>query len=188
MRISKNVAIAFMGLLVVCCILGTYIVEQGGKKTDANQSASPNSTNVSSNSNSNDEETISSSNEESNQNSNVEQPSNSNSNSNSTSNSNVNSSSNSNTVSPGSQENVAAKNIRVENRCGDVTAQVIDEYYQDSEYIYYFSSLQSGCVYVIVNQKDYTIKEALNSKVVTPAEIEATGYKLLKRKSNTSVK
>ena len=148
MRISKNIVIAFTGLLVVCGILGTYFVEQSSKE----KNSKPNTADTSSNTNEKKEESSNPS---------------------------------SSLLNSSSQEN-DTKKIQVVDRCDSVTAQVIDEYYQDDQYIYYFPSLQSGCVHVLVEEKDYTIKEALNSKVVTPEEIENTGYPLLKKAKEVS--
>ena len=59
---------------------------------------------------------------------------------------------------------------------------------QLNQYIYYFNSGMSSCIHVIVNNKDYTIRNVLNQKVVTPAELEKIGYHLMKKANNTVTK
>lgn len=125
-------------------------------------------------------------------NSNVETNTNSNSNTSSNTNSNsstnkpVTSNTNSNTSSDKfsnviSSSNVLVNKLSIIDRCGEYTTQVIDEFYQDSEYIYYFTSGRSGCTYVNVNGKEYSVKSALNDKIVTMKELEDIGFKCNKK-------
>ncbi len=124
--------------------------------------------------------TNSSSNSSSNSNSNISTNINTNTNSNVISNSNIISSSN--VISSSNiQSNVG---IRIVNKCSGNTTQQIDEFYQDNEYIYYFNSGLSGCTYVNVNGTEYPLRNALNSKIVTMKELEAVGFKCLKKSKN----
>lgn len=142
------------------------------------ESDSPSNTNTNSN--------TTNTNINSNSNSNSNNPSNTNVNSNTNTNSPVNSNSNiissSNVVSSSNIQNNTG--IKVVNRCSGNTTQQIDEFYQDNEYIYYFNSGISGCTYVNVNGKEYTLRNALNNKIVTMKELEAVGFKCLKKSKN----
>lgn len=60
----------------------------------------------------------------------------------------------------------------------------IEYYYEDNNYKYYFTCIKSGSIFVIVDGKKYNIKEALNNKVVTMAELESNGFKPLKEEKN----
>lgn len=152
------------------------------KSTGIEESNSNTNTNITSNSNS-------TSNVETNSNSNE-----SNTNTNSTINSSINTNtnthviSNSNLISSSniiSSSNVVGnKTIKVYNRCGDNQTSQIDEFYQDNEYIYYFTSGMSGCTYVSVNGTEYGLKTALNDKIVTMKELESVGFKCLKKSRN----
>ena len=63
-------------------------------------------------------------------------------------------------------------------------ASAIEYYYEDNNYKYYFTCIKSGNIFVIVDGKKYNIKEALNNKVVTMAELESNGFKPLKEEKN----
>ena len=63
-------------------------------------------------------------------------------------------------------------------------ASAIEYYYEDNNYKYYFTCIKSGSIFVIVDGKKYNIKEALNNKVVTMAELESNGFKPLKEEKN----
>ena len=65
-----------------------------------------------------------------------------------------------------------------------VCASAIEYYYEDNNYKYYFTCIKSGSIFVIVDGKKYNIKEALNNKVVTMAELESNGFKPLKEEKN----
>ncbi len=182
--------------------------EQSNSMTNVSNTDTNSSSNkdipVNSNSNS---QTNSSSNTNSVVNSNTNQSTNTNSNTNSSSNSNnkfsntnvnsnvttnTNQTSNSNVTSNQNLgKNVLAsgtvdgKKIVVRNTCSGSATQAIDEYYRDTHYVYYFNTGISGCIRVEVNGKDYSIKEALNSKIVAPDEIEKVGYSLNKKSTGT---
>ena len=72
---------------------------------------------------------------------------------------------------------VNEKNITIEDRSNGEYAMALEFYYQD----YYFTCIKSHNVIVTVNGKSYTIKEALNSKIVTMDELINVGFKPLKK-------
>ena len=69
------------------------------------------------------------------------------------------------------------KNITIEDRSNGECAMALEFYYQD----YYFTCIKSHNVIVTVNGKSYTIKEALNNKIVTMDELINVGFKPLKK-------
>ena len=69
------------------------------------------------------------------------------------------------------------KTITIEDRSNGECAMALEFYYQD----YYFTCIKSHNVIVTVNGKSYTIKEALNNKIVTMDELINVGFKPLKR-------
>lgn len=72
---------------------------------------------------------------------------------------------------------VNEKNITIEDRSNGECAMALEFYYQD----YYFTCIKSHNVIVTVNGKSYTIKEALNNKIVTMDELINVGFKPLKK-------
>ncbi len=69
------------------------------------------------------------------------------------------------------------KTITIEDRSNGECAMALEFYYQD----YYFTCIKSHNVIVTVNGKSYTIKEALNNKIVTMDELISVGFKPLKK-------
>ena len=69
------------------------------------------------------------------------------------------------------------KTITIEDRSNGECAMALELYYQD----YYFTCIKSHNVIVTVNGKSYTIKEALNNKIVTMDELINVGFKPLKK-------
>ena len=69
------------------------------------------------------------------------------------------------------------KTITIEDRSNGECAMELEFYYQD----YYFTCIKSHNVIVTVNGKSYTIKEALNNKIVTMDELINVGFKPLKK-------
>ncbi len=69
------------------------------------------------------------------------------------------------------------KTITIEDKSNGECAMALEFYYQD----YYFTCIKSHNVIVIVNGKSYTIKEALNNKIVTMDELINVGFKPLKK-------
>ena len=72
---------------------------------------------------------------------------------------------------------VNEKTITIEDRSNGECAMELEFYYQD----YYFTCIKSHNVIVTVNGKSYTIKEALNNKIVTMDELINVGFKPLKK-------
>lgn len=72
---------------------------------------------------------------------------------------------------------VNEKTITIEDRSNGECAKALEFYYQD----YYFTCIKSHNVIVTVNGKSYTIKEALNNKIVTMDELINVGFKPLKK-------
>lgn len=69
--------------------------------------------------------------------------------------------------------------ITIDNRC-EITAQALEKIYEDEDYEYYLSSISSGCIYVTVNDSEYTLKEVIDKKVLTIQELEENGLKVYK--------
>ena len=69
------------------------------------------------------------------------------------------------------------KTITIEDKSNGECAMALEFYYQD----YYFTCIKSHNVIVTVNGKSYTIKEALNNKIVTMDELISVGFKPLKK-------
>ena len=69
------------------------------------------------------------------------------------------------------------KTITIEDISNGECAMALEFYYQD----YYFTCIKSHNVIVTVNGKSYTIKEALNNKIVTMDELINVGFKPLKK-------
>lgn len=82
---------------------------------------------------------------------------------------------------------VSIKKITVDNRCEN-TAQALETIFEDSEYIYYLTSISSGCIYVRVNGKEYTLKQAISDSIVTVYELDENGFKFLKKSKNSLTK
>lgn len=72
---------------------------------------------------------------------------------------------------------VNEKTITIEDKSNGECAMALEFYYQD----YYFTCIKSHNVIVTVNGKSYTIKEALNNKIVTMDELINVGFKPLKK-------
>ena len=69
------------------------------------------------------------------------------------------------------------KTITIEDKSNGECAMALEFYYQD----YYFTCIKSHNVIVTVNGKSYTIKEALNNKIVTMDVLINVGFKPLKK-------
>lgn len=78
---------------------------------------------------------------------------------------------------------VVNKKITIDNRC-NITAQAFEKIYEDNDYTYYLSTISSGCIYVKVNGNEYTLKKAINEKIVTVYELEENGFKFIKEERN----
>lgn len=81
-------------------------------------------------------------------------------------------------ISQDSKEDIInEKTITIEDKSNGECAMALEFYYQD----YYFTCIKSHNVIVTVNGKSYTIKEALNNKIVTMDELINVGFKPLKK-------
>lgn len=78
---------------------------------------------------------------------------------------------------------IVNKKITIDNRC-DITAQAFEKIYEDSNYTYYLSTISSGCIYVKINGNEYTLKKAINEKIVTVYELEENGFRFIKEERN----
>ncbi len=67
---------------------------------------------------------------------------------------------------------------------GSSCAEAIEYYYEDNDYKYYFNCIMSNKIFVIVDGNEYTIKEALNNKIVTMNQLIDAGFKPLKESKN----
>ena len=74
--------------------------------------------------------------------------------------------------------------VLVDKSKGNYCAQVIDVFYSDAHYDYYFTCLKSPSMYVIKNGKEYKLVDALKNGIVTISELEANGYTFLKKSKN----
>lgn len=71
---------------------------------------------------------------------------------------------------------------------GTNCAQAIEYFYEDNAYKYYFTCIKSSSMYLLINGKEYPLKEALNNKITTIKELEANGIKFLKQSKNLVTK
>ena len=74
--------------------------------------------------------------------------------------------------------------ILVDRSTSDYCAEVIDVFYTDSNYEYYYNCLKSPYMYVKKNGKEYKLVDALKNGIVTISELEANGCTFLKRSKN----
>ena len=71
---------------------------------------------------------------------------------------------------------------------GGNCASAIEYFYEDNAYKYYFTCIKSSSMYLLINGKEYPLKEALNNKITTIEELEANGIKFLKQSKNLVTK
>lgn len=71
---------------------------------------------------------------------------------------------------------------------GKNCAQAIEYFYEDSAYKYYFTCIKSPSMYLLIDGKEYLLKEALNNKITTIKELEENGIKFLKQSKNLVTK
>ena len=65
----------------------------------------------------------------------------------------------------------------------------IEYFYEDNAYKYYFTCIKSSSMYLLIDGKEYPLKEALNNKVTTIKELEENnGIKFLKQSKNLVTK
>ena len=80
------------------------------------------------------------------------------------------------------------KTVILVDKSGSYCAQALDYFYEDSQYIYYFTCKKSGSMYVIKNGKEYKLVEALKTGVTTIKELEDNGYSFPKKIKNYAIK
>lgn len=78
-------------------------------------------------------------------------------------------------------ENTSNKTVVLVDKSGAFCAQALDYFYEDSKYVYYFTCIKSSAMYVIKNDKEYKLVEALKTGVTTIKELEANGYSFMKK-------
>lgn len=139
------------------------------------------------NNNSNNDNNNSTNNNINNENNNSINNNNSNNTTNNSNNNENNSNSNNNIIEEiitDKDNNITTDKTKIEDRSNGACAQAIEYYYEDNAYKYYFTCIKSNNIYVIKNNKEYTIKYALNNKIVTMQELIDNGFKPLKESKN----
>lgn len=79
---------------------------------------------------------------------------------------------------------VNGRMIKIVDRSSGNCAQAIEYYYSDSKYKYYFNCILSPSIFVIINGVEYNLKVALNTGVVSMAELEKAGFRPMKKPNN----
>lgn len=79
---------------------------------------------------------------------------------------------------------VNGRMIKIVNRSSGNCAQAIEYYYSDSKYKYYFNCILSPSIFVIIDGVEYNLKVALNTGVVSMAELEKAGFRPMKKPNN----
>lgn len=79
---------------------------------------------------------------------------------------------------------VNGRMIKIVDRSSGNCAQAIEYYYSDSKYKYYFNCILSPSIFVIIDEVEYNLKVALNSGVVSMAELEKAGFRPMKKPNN----
>lgn len=64
------------------------------------------------------------------------------------------------------------KTISITQNNKDVCVDGIDYFYEDEDYRYYFSCFKSNYITITINDKEYPLKSALNSKIITINDLE----------------
>ena len=73
------------------------------------------------------------------------------------------------------------KTVTLVDKSGEYCAQALDFFYEDNQYVYYFTCIKSGSMYVIKNGREYKLVEALKTGVTTIKELNENGYSFLKK-------
>ena len=73
-----------------------------------------------------------------------------------------------------------SNSIKIIDRSNGECLQVIDYFYEDEDYKYFFNCYKSGSIYIIINDHEYLLKEALNNNIITINDLEKNGIKLNK--------
>lgn len=79
---------------------------------------------------------------------------------------------------------VNGRMIKIVDRSSGNCAQAIEYYYSDSKYKYYFNCILSPSIFVIIDGVEYNLKVALNTGVVSMAELEKAGFRPMKKLNN----
>lgn len=79
---------------------------------------------------------------------------------------------------------VNGRMIKIVDRSSGTCAQAIEYYYSDSKYKYYFNCILSPSIFVIIDGVEYNLKVALNTGVVSMAELEKAGFRPMKKPNN----
>lgn len=79
---------------------------------------------------------------------------------------------------------VNGRMIKIVDRSSGNCAQAIEYYYSDSKYKYYFNCILSPSIFVIIDGVEYNLKVALNTGVVSMAELEKAGFRPMKKPNN----
>ena len=96
-----------------------------------------------------------------------------------------------NKVNPGKTDDNVNKDRKItliDKSKGNSCAQAIEYFYEDNAYKYYFTCIKSSSMYLLIDGKEYPLKEALNNKVTTIKELEENGIKFLKQSKNLVTK
>ena len=96
-----------------------------------------------------------------------------------------------NKVNPGKTDDNVNKDRKItliDKSKGSNCAQAIEYFYEDNAYKYYFTCIKSSSMYLLIDGKEYPLKEALNNKVTTIKELEENGIKFLKQSKNLVTK
>lgn len=70
---------------------------------------------------------------------------------------------------------------------GNYCAQAIEYFYEDNEYIYYFTCIKSNSMYVIINETEYKLTDALKNGIITMKELNEAGYNFNKITKNNKI-
>ena len=84
-------------------------------------------------------------------------------------------------------DNKKDKVILVDKFPSNNCAHAIEYFYWDDQYKYYFNCIKSDYMYVIVNDVEYKLVDALENSVVTIEMLENNGYIFKKEKINLEI-
>lgn len=79
---------------------------------------------------------------------------------------------------------VNGRMIKIVDRSSGNCAQAIEYYYSDNKYKYYFNCILSPSIFVIIDGVEYNLKVALNTGIVSMAELEKAGFRPMKKPNN----
>lgn len=67
---------------------------------------------------------------------------------------------------------------------GNACAQAIEYFYEDNNYKYYFTCIKSNSIYVIINNTEYKLVNALENGIITINQLEENGIYFNKTAKN----